>query len=104
MNTSETPIPVDPVAKTKTATKIQISVPQFVLNATEMDVYVTFYTENMQFVDSALVHIPPDVYKDWEADDNHIVDYVISTLKLHNRSASKSLADTVTDKSHTAHK
>lgn len=81
-------ISVDPVPKTQTITKIQISVPQFVLNATEMDVYVTMYTDEMRFVDSVLVHIPPEIYKDWGTDDSHIVNYVMDQLKLHSPSVS----------------
>lgn len=75
-------IAVAPVPKTQQITKIQLSVPQFVLNATEMDVYVTMYTEEMRYVDSQLVHIPPEVYKEWGTDDTHIVNYVLSQLHL----------------------
>jgi hypothetical protein len=82
MDASQEPIAVDPVAKTQQIAKIQLSVPQFVLNANEMDVYVTMYTEEMRFVESQLVHIPPDVYKDWGTDDNHIINYVLSQLNL----------------------
>jgi hypothetical protein len=104
MSNTDIPIPVEPVSKTKTATKIQLSVPQFVLNATEMDVYVTFFSEEMQFVDSALVHIPPEVYKDWGTDDNHIVEYVLSKLNIHSKNATKKPEEKVTDKSRGSHK
>ena len=73
---------VEPITKTRQITKIQLSVPQFVLNATEMDVYVTMFTDNMEYVESAMVHIPPDIYKDWGTDDSHIVHYVLSQLRL----------------------
>lgn len=75
-------IEVPPVEHPQKITKIQLSVPQFVLNATEMDVYVSMFTEQMKFVDSALIHIPPDIYKNWGTDDSHIVDYVLSQLHI----------------------
>lgn len=78
---------VDSFPSTKVVTKIQLSVPQFVLNATEMDVYVAMYTEEMQFVESSLIHIPPDIYKDWGADDSHIINYVLSQLKSSSKTA-----------------
>lgn len=83
MSLADESIHVDPVSQTKQITKIQLSIPQFVLNATEMDVYVTMFTEEMRFVDSTLVHIPPDVYAEWGKDDSHIVDYVLNQLNVH---------------------
>lgn len=86
MDATQKPITVDPVPKTQQITKIQLSVPQFVLNATEMDVYVAMFTDEMRYVESAMVHIPPEVYKDWGTDDNHIIDYVLSQLNVHKTS------------------
>lgn len=80
--TNDQSIAVEPVTKTQQIARIQLSVPQFVLNATEMDVYVTMYTSEMRFVDSQMVHIPPDVYSEWGQDDSHIVNYVLSQLNL----------------------
>lgn len=75
-------IDVDPISQTRKITKIQLSVPQFLFNATEMDVYVTMYTEDMQFVNSQLVHIPPDIYKNWGTDDNYIINYVLQQIQI----------------------
>lgn len=70
-----------PTKKSDPITKVQVSVPQFIFNAKEMDVYVTLHTDQDEFAGSALIHIPPDVYKDWGTDDNHILDYVLQELK-----------------------
>jgi hypothetical protein len=79
---------VTPIDHSHKIAKIQLSIPQFVLNATEMDVYVSMFTEEMKFVDSALIHIPPDVYKNWGTDDNHIINYVLSKLQSNTSSQS----------------
>lgn len=65
---------------TKQATKIQLTVPSFQLNETEMDVYATLYSADDRFVDTKTVHIPPDVYTKWGTDDGFIEDYVIAQL------------------------
>ena len=75
-------IPIAPFAVTKQATKVQISMPSFHLNETEADVYVTLYTDAGGFVDSKLVHVPPDIHAKWGTDDNYIVDYVMTQLKV----------------------
>lgn len=69
-----------PVNKTFVESKILLDFPIFQLNATEADIYATFYDSNNVFVERKIVHIPPDVYSQWSSDDDFIVDYVFSQL------------------------
>lgn len=73
-------IPIAPFSVTKQATKIQLTVPSFQLNETEMDVYVTLYSDDDHLVDTRIIHIPPAVYAQWGTDDDYIVNYVITQL------------------------
>lgn len=73
---------ITPVPETREIARIQLSVPQFHLNATTMDVYVTMYTKDDQYVNSKMVHIPEDVYSEWGQDDEHIINYVLTELNI----------------------
>jgi hypothetical protein len=73
-------IDISPVPKTQEIAKIDLDIQQFVLNAKDMDVYVTMYTADDKFVERKIVHIPENVYAAWGQDDSHIVDYVLSQV------------------------
>ena len=75
-------IDISPVPKTQEIAKIQLSVPQFVLNAKAMDVYVSMYTADGKYVEGKMVHVPDDVYAAWGQDDSHIIDYVLTQLHV----------------------
>lgn len=69
-----------PVEKTILETKVLLDFPIFQLNATEADIYATFYDSNDIFVERKIVHIPPEIYIQWGTDDNFIIDYAFSQL------------------------
>jgi hypothetical protein len=71
-----------PVEKTTLETKVLLDFPIFQLNATEADIYVTFYDSNDIFVERKIVHIPPEIYAQWGTDDDFLVDYVFSELNI----------------------
>lgn len=71
-----------PVQKTILETKVLLDFPIFQLNATEADIYVTFYDSNDIFVERKIVHIPPEIYSQWGTDDDFLVDYVFSELNI----------------------
>lgn len=73
-------IPIAPFSVTKQATKMQLTIPSFQLNETEMDVYATLYSADDRLVDTRTIHVPPDVYAKWGTDDNYIVNYVVSQI------------------------
>lgn len=77
------PIEITPIPQTREIAKVQLSVPQFVLNAKNMDVNAIMYTKDDQFVKAQYVHIPDDVYAEWGQDDDHIIDYVLTQLNIH---------------------
>lgn len=59
--------------------------PNFEFNATEGTVYVTMYTADMKFVERQSVHIPEDIYSQWESDDSFIINYTLEQLGLELR-------------------
>lgn len=86
---NSTNLTVDPATVTKSdvVTKIRLTIPHFFLNATTMDVFVGMFTADDKFVDNRMIHVPEDIYKEWGNDDNYIIDYVVSQLKLHLQTA-----------------
>lgn len=76
------PIEITPISQTREISKVQLSVPQFVLNAKNMDINAIMYTSDNQYVKSQLIHIPDDVYAEWGKDDDHIIDYVLTQLHI----------------------
>lgn len=63
--------------------RIQISIDDFKLKATNGSCRVFFYNESGgSVVKVERVEIPEEVYTNWGTDDQVIVDYVLNTLQL----------------------
>lgn len=72
-----------PTETTHVCNRIQISMDDFKLKATNGSCRVFFYNESGgSVVKVERIEIPEEVYTNWGTDDQVIVDYVLSTLQL----------------------
>lgn len=85
-------VDVQPISVSVEVAKADVQFIDFQLNATDGYVQVLRYDKNDRFIDTTVVHIPPDIYSQWGTDDSIIIDYALEQLKM------KELEHTVTKK------
>lgn len=73
---------IEPYPVSHIGTKVEISIPQFELGATEGYAYAHIMTELGMIVKSERVLIPSEVWQEWGQDDRFIVDYVLEQLNI----------------------
>jgi hypothetical protein len=72
--------PIDNISVTQTATQADIQLIDFQLNAIEGNASVVLMDTTGRAVKSLVIRIPPDIYSQWQADDNFIVNYILQRL------------------------
>lgn len=75
-------INIEPYTVAHTGTKVEVTMPQFELGATDGYAYAHIFEESGRIVKSERVHIPPEVWQEWGQDDRFIVDYVLAELNI----------------------
>ena len=83
MNNSEIKYSIQPVVKTtvETKEKFSISLSNIVL-FTSVDILVSFYDVNDNFIESTTITLDGDDYLAWYDDDNYLITYVKTKLSL----------------------
>lgn len=65
-----------------TATKINLSLQNFQLGATSVDIAVIFLDSGGEFIAKRIVNMSGQAYANWGADDEYVINYVAGQLNL----------------------